>query len=301
MAFKSADWYRYKTFIEQMNDAILVENERREISLVNQAFCDLFNLPVSPGSLIGTDCSDSAHHVKHLFVDSYAFVNRIEEILAKKLPVEREYLEMVCGKHLERDFIPIYDQNTYVGLVWLYKDLSSHYLMEEQLRDTSRQLHEQSITDSLTGIGNRRYVDNELLKYFDHSKRHSKPLSIAMLDVDFFKQVNDDYGHVAGDEVLVHLSNYLQNSLRSSDLLGRMGGEEFLIALPETTLVDAEHKMSALLAGYTSPNCIDRPVTFSAGLACASNHADLKGVLLSADMALYAAKKAGRYRVVVES
>lgn len=138
-----SDWFRYKSLIENMNDAILIENENREIALVNKSFCDLFAIPVSPELMIGSDCSQSADQVKHLFINPELFVERIGEIFAEKQPVRSELLEMVDGRYLERDFIPIFDEQSFSGLIWVYKDLTLHYELENKLRDSETKLRQE--------------------------------------------------------------------------------------------------------------------------------------------------------------
>ncbi|WP_024850816.1 sensor domain-containing diguanylate cyclase [Hydrogenovibrio kuenenii] len=299
MDFSSSDCYRFKTFIENMNDAIVVENESGELVLANQAFCDLFNITASPDDLIGMDCSYSAQQSKHLFKDPERFIERKNEILKDKEPVRHELLEMVGDKFLERDFIPIFENGEYVGLVWVFKDLTTHYIMESQLMMLTEKIREQSLTDSLTGIGNRRYLDSELPKYCDYAKRHNTPLCIAIIDIDYFKSINDEYGHEIGDQALVHVANYLKASVRSSDLIGRMGGEEFMVVMPETSLADAAKRISDLHASYQSPSVLNKRMTFSVGVSCVLPERDFKTSLNSADQALYQAKREGRDRVVV--
>ncbi|BBN59337.1 sensor domain-containing diguanylate cyclase [Hydrogenovibrio marinus] len=299
MDFSSSDCYRFKTFIENMNDAIVVENENGEISLANQAFCDLFNITASPEEIIGVDCAYSAQQSKHLFKDPELFIERKNEILRNKEPVRHELVEMVGDKFLERDFIPIFEDGKYVGLVWVFKDLTAHYIMESQLMMLTDKIRKQSLTDALTGIGNRRYLDNELPKYHDYARRHDTPLCIAIIDIDYFKSINDEYGHEIGDQALVHVANYLKTSIRSSDLIGRMGGEEFMVMMPETSLEDAEKWVMDLHALYRSPSTLNKRMTFSVGMSCALADQDYKVTLNRADQALYQAKREGRNRVVV--
>lgn len=282
-----------------MNDAIVVENENGELVLANQAFCDLFNITASPTEIIGVDCAYSAQQSKHLFKDPERFIERKNEILRNKEPVRHEVLEMVGDKFLERDFIPIFEKGSYVGLVWVFKDLTAHYQMQSQLVMLTETIREQSLTDSLTGVGNRRYLDSELPRYADYAKRHNTPLCIAIVDIDFFKSVNDEYGHEIGDQALVHVANYLKTSIRSSDLIGRMGGEEFMIVMPETSLEDAKKRILDLHASYRSPANLNKRMTFSVGMSCASGDEDYKVTLSRADQALYEAKREGRNRVVV--
>jgi diguanylate cyclase (GGDEF)-like protein len=158
----------------------------------------------------------------------------------------------------------------------------------------------QAATDELTGLPNARSVHEALRRMSAHAARAGKPLSAVMLDIDHFKQVNDGHGHDAGDDALAAVGATLRGSLRESDFVGRYGGEEFLVLLPDTdlagALVLAEKLRTAIAA--TSVPAIDRQVTASFGVATFPEHAaDGPDLMREADRALYRAKQAGRDRV----
>lgn len=161
-------------------------------------------------------------------------------------------------------------------------------------------LHEQAIRDPLTGLLNRRYLDETLPREIVRAQREHRPLSLVMLDLDHFKRVNDTWGHEAGDAVLVHLANILKQYLRSSDLACRFGGEEFVVVMLGANLTEARERIE-LIAKKMRETPIPLPhltlpaVTFSAGLVQAELHGDSAELLLrNVDHALYAAKDAGR-------
>jgi diguanylate cyclase (GGDEF)-like protein len=105
----------------------------------------------------------------------------------------------------------------------------------QELEDANRELEQKNNLDELTGLFNRRYYDQKILAEFRRSKRNLTPLSLIIIDIDYFKVVNDSYGHLAGDQCLVWVGNHLKKSLkRSSDMAFRYGGEEFCIILPDT-------------------------------------------------------------------
>lgn len=299
MECDNCDLFRFKSFIESMKDAIVVENENREISLVNQAFCDLFEIPASPENLRGADCSDSAEQVKHMFLNPDFFVERIAAILHAKKPVEHELVVMKDGRHFERDFLPVYKEGAFLGLVWIYKDLTSHYELEQELAAATRRATELSLQDPLTGIGNRRYLDIELEKCFRDVQGQRESLSVAVIDLDHFKNINDLYGHDVGDQVLKHFAGYLKASIRSTDVLARVGGEEFMIIMPHTSLNNAAARMNAIRASYRSLPVVKNNITFSAGVAGTKGGADMEPIFDFADQALYQAKKGGRNTVVI--
>ncbi|MBK9345567.1 MAG: diguanylate cyclase [Burkholderiales bacterium] len=165
-------------------------------------------------------------------------------------------------------------------------------------------LQEKAIRDALTGLYNRRYLDEMLERELARAKREGYPLSVAMLDLDHFKAVNDTYGHLAGDEVLKNLARYLQASAREGDISCRFGGEEFVMVLPGLTVADAcrrlEQWRTDFAGAVTRHGTLEIRVTMSIGLAVFPDHAaSVEGLLQCADKALYRAKNAGRNRLEV--
>lgn len=166
-------------------------------------------------------------------------------------------------------------------------------------------LRQESRTDHLTHIPNRRYFFEVLDSNIAMAARHQQPLCLAVLDVDFFKQVNDTYGHTVGDKVLVSIARSLQSRLRRSDSVGRLGGEEFAIQLPMTTLsagaIIAE-RLRQQVAALDFPG-LNPPlaVTCSIGVAVFAADMSAEGLYHAADSALYRAKESGRNRIVLGS
>ena len=179
-------------------------------------------------------------------------------------------------------------------------------LMDNQQKDVQQRLFHSSVNDQLTGAFNRRYIDERLESELAYAKRHRTNLSVALLDLDRFKSVNDTYGHQVGDAVLQHLSKLAQHELRTEDVFGRYGGEEFIIIARNVDVNGAfciADRIRSVLA--LSPIEIGDEllhVTVSAG--CASLDCTLDRTLAElvglADRRLYAAKHAGRNRVVID-
>jgi diguanylate cyclase (GGDEF)-like protein/PAS domain S-box-containing protein len=176
------------------------------------------------------------------------------------------------------------------------------------LRDITRRkedeakLTEMANIDGLTGLNNRRnFLDVSGLQ-FKQARRYGKPFSVVMFDVDHFKRVNDTYGHDIGDEVLKALSRTVEATCRDADVPGRLGGEEFAVALPETGLAEALLAAERIRAALAACR-VDTPrggiaFTVSLGVAAAGEwHEDLEALLKDADTALYKAKQGGRNRV----
>ena len=159
-------------------------------------------------------------------------------------------------------------------------------------------------TDTLTGLYNRRGLIEMSQSEFERAKRSGFPLSMIMLDIDFFKHVNDLYGHAIGDQVLRILSDELHRNLRAIDILCRYGGEEFAILLPETTLQSAREVAERLRIAVAKLQFnithADIKITVSQGLSTMPGEtADLETLLGQADNALYSAKSSGRNRVCI--
>ena len=177
----------------------------------------------------------------------------------------------------------------------------------ERLRDNVQLSMELAITDALTGLHNRRYMESHLATLMNQAKARAKPLSLLVLDIDYFKSINDTYGHDAGDEVLREFAVRLRKSIRGIDLACRYGGEEFVVVMPETDLavanVVAERVRRRIAAQSFSiqSGSHDLPVTLSIGIAALQGQDDGAQLIKRADQALYRAKRDGRNRVVSDA
>ena len=171
--------------------------------------------------------------------------------------------------------------------------------------DLRLSLAEQAIRDKLTGLHNRRHLDDVLPLEFERAERRGVPMCLAMLDIDHFKRYNDDYGHDAGDIVLRAIADYLRDTLRGTDGVFRYGGEEFLLILSEADPAGALRRLEHLRSGIarlrirSATQELPTP-TVSIGIALSAPwNADLDALVRSADQALYRAKQSGRNRVVL--
>ncbi len=200
---------------------------------------------------------------------------------------------------------------------YLYKPIDSNELIartrnqirhkryQDLLRTTYHRSISLAVTDTLTGLYNRLYLTSHLGSLLERAVEEDKPLAIAMIDVDHFKDVNDCHGHAVGDEVLREIAHRLDQFSRATDLVARLGGEEFVIVMPETTveaaqLVTARLRREVASAPFgTTPVEGGMAVTVSIGVAGMQGDDDTPASLLKrADDALYAAKRGGRNRVI---
>jgi diguanylate cyclase (GGDEF)-like protein len=171
------------------------------------------------------------------------------------------------------------------------------------LRIANRQLRRLSQVDALTGLLNRGAIDARLEEETLRSRREHTALSLIMLDIDHFKRVNDEHGHVRGDEVLRALAQRVRKLARTTDIVGRYGGEEFLLVLPHTGNVEAEGLAERLRAHVAETPVAGLPLTASFGVTTCPSGESLPPLALveRADSALYRAKNAGRNRVAAFS
>ena len=197
--------------------------------------------------------------------------------------------------------------------------LLRHKAAADRLRASVQSGLEAAVTDPLTGLYNRRYALSQLTRMASESAARATGFATMVLDIDHFKAINDTYGHAAGDRVLISVAKRLRDALRPGDFVARIGGEEFLVAMPDATVEDARRMAERLRRvvgdklfditqsepGRTRVTRIDIPVTLSVGVAmggadCAGE-ADISALYARADAALYAAKTAGRNMVTLSA
>lgn len=184
-------------------------------------------------------------------------------------------------------------------MISMLLDITERTRIEKEMQALQATLREQSTHDSLTGLYNRRYLEESLERELILAKRTGHPVSVIMGDLDHFKVVNDEFGHLAGDEVLRVFGNLMKSSSRGSDIYCRYGGEEFLLVLPGMTASDAvvraEQVRVAIATNAVGFGKFQISVTASFGVACFPRDGDSGDELIAAaDQALYSAKASGR-------
>jgi two-component system cell cycle response regulator len=221
------------------------------------------------------------------------------------------YVILLTARHLHADMVEALDAGADdfltkpVDIVELRARLRSGervIALQEDLLRTQDALKHQATHDRLTGLWNRGHVMDELTHELSRAKREHASLSVAMVDLDHFKQVNDSYGHAAGDAVLQQIGGRMKSVLRGSDAIGRYGGEEFLIVLPRAEMTGArevaERVRAVVEARPVSWGSLELRVTVTVGVASTALVGfDAASIVQACDEALYRGKAAGRNRV----
>lgn len=249
---------------------------------------------------------------------SIAFTNALKNCITYGLPVilsnalHRAPLPLYTEDEGLDASIPIHQSITITALTadsaqtcFLIQvtDSSTSIRREKMLRSHSEVLKKDATTDSLTGLHNRRFFDEHYKIALGQAIRQKHPLSIFMVDIDYFKQYNDYYGHPAGDKILIKVAATLKAQIsRSSDMLARYGGEEFVLVLPNMTEEHGLHFAEKLIAAVTElqlPHLKskgDKVISISIGLSTydPNQHREVSALIDAADTALYKAKQQGR-------
>jgi diguanylate cyclase (GGDEF)-like protein/PAS domain S-box-containing protein len=222
-------------------------------------------------------------------------------------------------RHIDLTVTALTDRQGQIGgRLAIFRDITHLRKVEGDLRESNRelmrkieeiealqeQLRQQAIHDPLTGLYNRRFLEETLGRELAQAQRSGEPLSVAMIDIDRFKSINDTYGHGVGDLFLIALGDLLEQKTRAGDVACRFGGEEFIVVMPGAPLEVAAQRINDFRLSFNAVK-IDVAgktvsATFSAGVAGFPLHGmDEKVIISEADRALYAAKEAGRNRVIV--
>ena len=287
----------FQELITKTDDIVLVtdtnfDNGGPRITYVNPAFEKMMGYQAdevighSPNLLNGPNTDRQTRY-------------RINRALRKGKGIRTELLKYAKDGHahwLDMNIVPLHDAKGKLQyFASIERDLSRYKKME-------RQLANMALFDSLTGALNRAAFVQHAEKEFTRAKRYHRPLSVMMIDIDYFKRVNDLYGHAAGDHVLQIFVEAIEEEIRSTDTLGRVGGEEFALLLPDTPIQAASYLAERVRERINKYPYIAGTqlieVTASLGVSVLIDEdKHFKEVLHRADQALYKAKHAGRNRV----
>jgi diguanylate cyclase (GGDEF)-like protein len=279
---------------EATGEGILAVDRSGSVISHNQRFMEIWSLPLE---LLGPK-GDNGPRLRELSQrtrDPDGFVARALEISKEPQCETADLVELVDGRTIERTSRPQWLGGEVIGRVWSYRDITHLRRMEAALRASEEQLRELAHHDALTGLHNRRYLHQRLNEEIARARRSKKPFALAMLDIDYFKNINDEHGHQMGDEVLCAFAADLLGRLRKTDCVGRWGGEEFLLILPETSREGALGLLDELRKRAGRPREGLPRFTVSAGVTeLPAEGDDALALVGAADEHLYAAKDAGR-------
>ncbi|SDC09526.1 sensor domain-containing diguanylate cyclase [Paraburkholderia lycopersici] len=208
-----------------------------------------------------------------------------------------DYMQQDCT------FMPLMRERDVIAVCVTVSDVTHVSVMQREREEAVARLREYADRDGLTGIANRRYFESRLADEFSRWQRYGGELSMLLFDLDHFKRINDEFGHVAGDTVLRSMAQRVSGVVRKQDVFGRFGGEEFALLLPCTPLDDALYVAEKIRRTIGDEpievHGVVVPVTASVGAATARTGApDYEGMINEADAALYTAKRQGRNRSV---
>ncbi|HWA74511.1 MAG TPA: diguanylate cyclase [Polyangiaceae bacterium] len=278
----------FEVTIANVRDGVVVLDANHTVVYANRAYAEL--LAFDPDKLVGSGRPEFLAHVAPMMADPAEFTARIEQPSPGPLGASDEFTLLRPKKrHVRRTIAPLQLPDG-PGHIVIWHDISAEV---ELLAERDRQ----ALTDSLTGIANRRAAEAALAKERACAERASTPLSIALFDIDYFKQVNDQYGHGAGDEVLKRVAATIDRAKRLTDTVARWGGEEFIAVLPvplEGAVAFCE-RVRKEISELVCPG-VGR-VTISAGVAQLNQSESIESWLKRADQRLYSAKSSGRNRV----
>ncbi len=281
--------------VEQSPNSVIITNTKGEIEYANPAFTHLTGYALD--EIYGTDL-----HFQSLGETSHETYEDMWKTITSGKVWRGEFFNQKKNGDLYPELAVIAPIRSGSGQITHYVAIKEDITARKQAENELKRL---ATIDPLTGMLNRRHFFTLAEVLFEQAKRYQRELSALMIDADHFKLINDQYGHAIGDQVLQRLGHYLTDLIRKADLLGRYGGEEFVIVMPETSIAQAYQAAERLLE-YLHDNPIETditkiPLTLSIGVAALDLETtqSIDKLVAQADQALYMAKYAGRNRVAV--
>ena len=276
--------------------AFLTTSKDRAIISANPYFLKHFGWDAE--CLTGASITTLFTRASQLFCDSYVYPKAIAERVCKEVQ-----LTVLTSTGTRRPVVANVKSLLGGGFAWAFIEAENRNSLFEELEAAREVLQEQreqlenlSRTDGLTGVLNRRGLDEETARVFAEAERHGQPVTILMMDIDHFKSINDVHGHQVGDDALIFLGDILKSVCRDQDLVGRFGGDEFACVLNHTDVKDASSLATRIHEAVAARSGAHGGFTVSIGVSCRTNRRPLSysEVLSQADKALYEAKAAGR-------
>jgi len=294
--------------VDRAHVGIFVINQQREIVLWNQ-FMEIHS-EQKADTVVGKNLFEAFPELPQKWLDrkienifilkNFSFTSWEQRPYLFKFAHNRPVTGGVDCMRQDCTLMPVKDDSGEVQYVcFTLFDATDTSIYQSKLEETTEKLRELSNMDGLTQLFNRRFVEESLEHEFNRARRYGNKLSVILTDIDFFKKVNDVHGHMAGDEVLRVVSQRLTDGLRDSDILGRYGGEEFLVVLPETDIQGAEILAERLREAVqaTPIDTEGEALTINVSLGVTEltdNTATYEQLIAEADLGLYASKENGR-------
>lgn len=297
--------------VDRLNVGVFVINKNHEIVLWNHFMQVHSNR--KPEEVLGKNLFDAFPELPRTWLEkkiqsvfilkNFAFTSWEQRPFLFNFRHNRPVTGGVDSMRQDCTLIPVKEEDGAVNHVCItLLDVTDTSIYQNMMKDAMRRLDEASNRDGLTGIYNRRYLEQALSREFGRVKRYDGTLSLIMIDLDHFKRVNDQKGHLAGDEVIRRAAETLNHGVRDTDTLGRYGGEEFVVLLPQTK-IDGALILAERLRGLIAAEPIiynDEPIAVTISVGVAEMNSDIASheqLLQHADEALYESKKNGRNRV----
>ncbi len=289
-------------FVEQTRDGYCILSKEDRIVYCNQSFADTMMISYDDalGMHFETILEKSFNEKRGINIEANVF----EDFLTytRKVRRSRDYRIFEVDFTDGRWFL-FSEQLNDAGELFIHiKDMTKQKVLENDLRTSVSNLRKLSLTDELTGVANRRALVDSVDMELSRCRRSGASMSLLIMDLDFFKHVNDTYGHPTGDAALVHVTKIFSQSLRQYDILGRIGGEEFVVFLSNTTVeksLEIAERIRILIADTVfTHQGQEVPLTISIGHTTLGCNAEFDDLYSQADQALYHAKSTGRNKVV---
>lgn len=278
--------------LESTGEGILAADDTRVLAF-NQRFLDMWHLDAKAMRSL----EDVRSYISKRTALS-GLIGAANEAFSGAAGETVDILELDDGRVFERSSRPQMMRTQVVGRVWSFRDVTAQRRQEALLRASEAKMRDLAIRDGLTGLFNRRHVLELFTDDVVHAAASGEKLCVGLVDLDWFKQVNDDHGHLVGDSVLRDFAQQLMQRFRATDHIGRYGGEEFLIVVRGANIEATKRIFDEVRAGFRDRDFGELPrYTFSAGIAeLGIDGATPIELLARADLRLYEAKRLGRDR-----
>lgn len=271
-----------------------ITNDKGIFEFVNKAYCEMYGYEKE--ELLGEHFSKVT--VKENTVE---LIETHDQFLKKGAELKKEWV--VKKKNGENFHISAYaakiiGKDGKAKKVTYVSDITEQKILEEKLKEANSKLKKRAIRDSLTGLYNHGEIMERIRTEINRSSHRNSSLTIMMVDIDDFREINNKYGHMFGDKVLQKIALKIKNNIRKMDVAGRIGGDEMLIIFPETTIKEAEKIAERIINSIRKEKIEGVKVTFSAGLYQHKSE-DAKELIAKADKMMYKAKNKRKNEIII--